>query len=794
MDDKFTDKAREALSIAQQSLSKFKQNQLDVEHILYGLLEQTDGLVGEILEWMDISPLAVKNRVEESLRRAPQIEFMGSSSQAQVYVTPRAKRTLDLALEEARRLKDEFCGTEHLLIAISDEREGDVFRILTEYGITKERIYGALQSVRGTARVEDANAESKYRVLRKYSRDLTKLAKDGKLDPVIGREEEILRVIQVLSRRTKNNPVLIGEAGVGKTAIVEGLGQKIVSGDVPEQLKEKRVIALDMGALVAGSKFRGEFEERMKAVMEEIKRAKGEIILFIDELQQIVGAGAAEGAIDASTMLKPALSRGELQCVGATTLDEYHKYIEQDAALERRFQPVYVGEPSIDDTVTILEGLKDKYEAHHGVKISDEALAASARLSARYISDRFLPDKAIDLVDEAASRLRMEIYSMPEDLKEMESTLKRLTAEGQEAVRRRDYERAASLRDETKSLAEDLNKKKNRWMEERKIDEVVDEEDIAEVVSKWTGIPVARMLESEREKLLEMEEKLKERVIGQDEAVTLISDAIRRSRSGLADPTKPMGTFVFLGPTGVGKTELVKSLAWFLFDSEDAMVRIDMSEYMEKHTVSRLIGAPPGYVGYEEGGQLTEAVRRRPYRVILFDEIEKAHPDVFNVMLQIFDDGRLTDGQGRTVDFRNTIIIMTSNVGSELFRDGDYSRTKEVVLERLRSTFKPEFLNRIDEIVVFHALDEESIKKIVELRLGDLKRRLASEGIEIEVNDTVKRLIAQRGFLPEYGARPLARTIQRLIENPLSKLLIEGKFKRGDTIAVNLTDDKIQFS
>jgi len=794
MYERFTEKAREALAIAQESLGKFRHNQLDTEHVLYGLLDQTGGLVSHILEVMEIPVPSVKNRVEEALRRSPQVEFLSPGGQAQVYITPRAKRTLDCALEEARRLKDEFCGTEHIFIAISDEREGPVSRIFGEFGITKERIYGALQSVRGTARIEDANAESKYRILQKYSRDLTKLARDDKLDPVIGREEEIRRVIQVLSRRTKNNPALIGEPGVGKTAIVEGLAQKIVSGDVPEQLKEKKVIALDMSGLVAGSKFRGEFEERLKAVMEEIRRAKGEIIVFIDELQQIVGAGAAEGAIDASTMLKPALARGELQCVGATTLGEYRKYIEQDGALERRFQPVLVREPTVEDTVNILKGLKDRYEAHHGVKISDKALEAAARLSARYISDRFLPDKAIDLVDEAASRLRMEIYSMPQELKDMEDELKRLSAEGREAVIRRDYERAADLRDKTNSLADELNEKKAQWMEERRIDEIVDEEDIAEVVSKSTGIPVSKMLESERDKLLKMEEKLKQRVIGQNEAVTLISDAIRRSRSGLADITKPMGTFIFLGPTGVGKTELAKTLAWFLFNSQDAMVRIDMSEYMEKHTVSRLIGAPPGYVGYEEGGQLTEAVRRRPYTVILFDEIEKAHPDVFNIFLQIFDDGRLTDGRGRTVDFRNAIIIMTSNIGSDLFQSEEYNRSKEIVLEKLKNTFKPEFLNRIDEVIVFRALDEEVIRRIVELQLRGLGTRLADEGIILELTEDVKQLIAEEGFVPEYGARPLSRTIQRLIENPLSKLLIERRFTQGDTVVGRRIDRKIEFS
>ncbi|MCH7761370.1 AAA family ATPase [candidate division TA06 bacterium] len=792
--DRFTEKAQEAIALAQDSLSRFHHNQLDTEHLLFGLLEQPEGLVPILLTRIDCDPERVKREVVDALEQSPKVSLEGGGL-GQVYITPRVKRVFDLAYEEAKRIRDEYVGTEHLLLAIAEEREGAANRILRECGVTKEKIYQALQTIRGGQRVTDPGAESKYMVLEKYSVDITRLAEEGKLDPVIGREEEIRRVIQVLSRKTKNNPVLIGEAGVGKTAIVEGLAQKIVQSDVPEILKGKRVIGLDMGALVAGSKFRGEFEERLKAVLKEIQSAKGEIILFIDELHTIVGAGAAEGAIDASNMLKPALARGELQTIGATTLDEYRKHIEKDGALERRFQLVYVEEPSIEDSIEIMKGLRDGYESHHGVKISDEALEAAVRLSDRYISDRFLPDKAIDLVDEAGSKLRIDIYSAPKELKELEERLNHLVQEGQEAVAARRYERAAELRDETDRLQKEYQEKKAKWMKERGIDDVVGEEDIAELVSQWTGIPVKRMLQEESERLLQMEERLHQRVIGQEDAIRLVSDAIRRGRSGLKDPKRPIGSFLFMGPTGVGKTELAKSLAEFLFDSEEAMVRIDMSEYMERHAVSRLIGAPPGYVGYEEGGQLTEPVRRRPYRVILFDEIEKAHPDVFNALLQILDDGRLTDGQGRTVDFKNTVIIMTSNVGSEWISTmtEDYEKMTERVMEESRRKFRPEFLNRIDEIVVFHSLSFEEIERIVVLQIEKVKQNLAGQGISLETSQEAKAFLARKGYDSNYGARPLRRTIGRLIETPLSKKIIQGEFKRGDTIEVDLEKDELVF-
>ncbi len=802
--DRFTEKAQEAIALAQESLSRFHHTQLDTEHILWGLLEQVEGLVSQILTKLGIDSQRVKSRVEEALLKAPQVYFEGTGPQAQVYITPRAKRVFDLAWEEARRIKDEYVGTEHLFIAICEEREGAASIVLREFGVTKEKVYQVLQEIRGGQRVTDPDAESKYMVLEKYSRDVTKLAGEGKLDPVIGRDEEITRVIQVLSRRTKNNPVLIGEPGVGKTAIVEGLAQKIVSGDVPETLKDRKVIALDMGSLVAGSKFRGEFEERMKAILNEMKRAQGEIVLFLDELHTIVGAGAAEGAIDASNMLKPALARGELQCIGATTLDEFKKRIEKDGALERRFQPVFVGEPSVEDTIKILRGLRDKYEAHHGVKISDEALETAATLSHRYISDRFLPDKAIDLIDEAASKLKMDIYKAPPELKDLEKRLKHLIKEGQEAVAARKYERAAELRDETDALQSEYAEKKAGWMKDRGIDEVVGEEDVGEVVSRWTGIPVTRMLEEESEKLLNMEERLHQRVIGQDEAIDAVSDAIRRSRSGLKDPNRPIGSFIFLGPTGVGKTELAKALAEFLFDSEEAMVRLDMSEYQERHTVSRLIGAPPGYVGYEEGGQLTEAVRRRPYRVILFDEIEKAHPDVFNSLLQILDDGRLTDGHGRTVDFRNAVVIMTSNVGTREIEKGAalgfqkrtdaaefHKDMKDVLLLELRKSFSPEFLNRVDETIVFQHLSAEDLRRIVELQAKRVAETLEEQKIHLELTDAAKDVLAEKGYDPNYGARPLKRTIQRLVESPLSKKLIQGEVKEGDKVVVDARDGEI---
>ncbi|OQX55362.1 MAG: Clp protease [Candidatus Cloacimonas sp. 4484_209] len=785
--EKFTEKAQEVIQIASEGLDIFHHNQLDAEHILWALLKQKNGLVSNILKKLGIRSDTVLDKVEEELNKTPQVHYEYGTTEKQIYLTPRAKKVFDLAQDEALRLKDEFVGTEHLFVALADINDGGVAKVFNEFSITKEKIYQALQKIRGGQRVTDPNPESKYMVLEKYSTDLTKLATEGKIDPVIGRDDEIKRVIQVLSRRTKNNPVLIGEAGVGKTAIVEGLAQKIASDDVPEILKNKRVIQLDIGSLLAGSKFRGEFEERLKAVMNEIKKSKGEIILFIDELHTIVGAGAAEGAIDASNMLKPALARGDLQTIGATTLDEYRKYIEKDSALERRFQPVFVSEPSIEDSIAILKGLRDKYESHHGVKISDAAIEAAVKLSHRYISDRKLPDKAIDLIDEAAAKLRIDIYSLPLEIKELEQKIKKLTLEGKEAVQSRAYERAAQLRDEVDALQKEFTEKRDNWLRERGIDDVVGEEDIAEIISKWTGIPVRKMLTEESERLLKMEEKLHERVVGQDEAINSVSEAIRRARAGLKDPQKPIGSFLFLGPTGVGKTELAKSLAAFLFDTEDAMVRIDMSEYMEKHTVSRLIGAPPGYVGYEEGGQLTEAVRRRPYRVILLDEIEKAHSDVFNVLLQILDDGRLTDGQGRTVDFKNCVIIMTSNIGSAWIQENadNYERMKMGITEELKRKFKPEFLNRLDDIIVFHPLTKEDIKKIIDIQLKNLSERLKEKNIEIELTEPAKEELAQEGFDKIYGARPLKRVIQKRIENPLASKIINGEIKEGNKLTVD---------
>ncbi|MEO0136645.1 MAG: AAA family ATPase [candidate division WOR-3 bacterium] len=794
--DKFTQKAQEAIALAQEILDEYNHQELDVEHIFLALLRQEDGLVPKILRKMDIMPDVIQRRLESILDFRPKVY---GAATAQIYITPRTKKLISLAQAEAQRMKDEYVGTEHLFLAIAEETEGETVKILREFAITKEKIYQALQIIRGSQRVTDQDAESKYMALERYARDITALAKQGKLDPVIGRDNEIKRVIQILSRRTKNNPVLIGEAGVGKTAIVEGLAQRIVEKNVPEILKDKRILALDMGALVAGSKFRGEFEERLKAVMDEIRKGKGEIILFIDELHTIVGAGAAEGAIDASNMLKPALARGELQCIGATTLNEYRKHIEKDAALERRFAPVYVGEPSIEDSIKILQGLKSRYESHHGVIIDDSAINAAVKLSHRYLTERHLPDKAIDLIDEACARARIEIYSMPEELKEMEKRLEQLTEEGKRAVEMRNYELAAKLRDETETLQKEYRKKKNEWMKQRGIDDRVTEEDIAEIISSWTGIPVSRMLESEMDKLLKMEERIHERLVDQEDAVVAVSDAIRRSRAGLKDPKRPIGSFIFLGPTGVGKTELARALAEFLFDTEDAMVRIDMTEYQEKHTVSRLIGAPPGYVGYEEGGQLTEAVRRRPYRVILFDEFEKAHPDVFNVLLQLLDDGRLTDGQGRTVDFKNTIVIMTSNLGSEIITENlkngkfDYEQTKREVYRVLERSVKPEFLNRIDEVIVFKPLGFEEIKGIVERELKKVGKNVAEFGYNIEFTEKVKDFLAHEGFDPVYGARPLRRAIQRLIENPLSKKIIAGEFAKNSTIKVDMERGEVVF-
>ena len=805
--ERFTEQAQEALALSQELLRQYHHSQWDVEHILLALLQQERGLVGDILRKLGVDVDAMRQGVEAVLGRFPKAEY----ETGQVYVTPRIANLIRKAGDEADRLKDEFIGTEHLLIAMAGEERGEAASILRRFGIDQEKVYRALQDIRGGHRVTDARAESKYRSLEKYGRDLTEMARRGKLDPVIGRDDEIKRVMQILTRRTKNNPVIVGEAGVGKTAIAEGLAQKIVADDVPNSLKGRRVIALDMGALVAGSKFRGEFEERLKAVMDEIRQSQGEVILFIDEIHTVVGAGAAEGAIDASNMLKPALAHGELQCIGATTLDEYRRFIEKDKALERRFQPVYLNEPTVEQTIEILKGLRPRYEAHHKIKISDEALEAAARLSQRYIADRHLPDKAIDLIDEAASKLRIDTESAPPEIKSLEQRVKQLVNEEEAASQRQDYERTAQLKVERLRLEEEYNQAKAKWLQEEKLDEVVDGEDIAQLISKWTGIPVSQMMEGEAEKLIHMEERIHERLVNQDEAVTAVAEAIRRSRAGLKDPKRPIGSFIFLGPTGVGKTELARTLAGFLFDDENAMVRLDMSEYQERHTVSRLIGAPPGYVGYEEGGQLTEAVRRRPYRVILLDEIEKAHPEVFNSLLQLLDDGRLTDGHGRTVDFKNTVVIMTSNVGVELIRrdmslgfatkkEEDktqkqaYETMKEKVLAEMRKTFRPEFINRIDEIIVFHQLTEEQLGSIVELLVKDLQGRLAEKKVNIELTKKAKSWLVKEGYDPVYGARPLKRAIERYVENPLSAKILQGEFSPGDTVMVDLGDEGLTFS
>jgi len=805
--ERFTEQAQEALALSQQLVQQYHHSQWAVPHILLALLRQEGGLVGDILKELGVNVEVVRQQVEADLDKVPKVTY----ETGQIYATPSIAQLLTKAGEEADRLKDEFIGTEHLFIAMAGMAEGESANILRRFDVDQEKVYGALQKLRGGHRVTDARAESKYRSLEKYGRDLTEFARQGKLDPVIGREDEIKRVMQVLTRRTKNNPVIVGDAGVGKTAIAEGLAQKIVADDVPDSLKGRKVVALDMGALVAGSKFRGEFEERLKAVMDEVRQAQGEVILFIDEIHTVVGAGAAEGAIDASNMLKPALAHGELQCVGATTLDEYRKFIEKDKALERRLQPVFVGEPSVEATIEMLRGLRPRYEAHHKIKISDEALEAAARLSQRYISDRHLPDKAIDLIDEAASKIRIDAQSAPPEVKALEQQLKQLTNEEEAASQRQEYEHAAQLKSERLRLEDEYNQAKSSWFKQERIDEVVDEEDIAQLISKWTGIPVSHMLEGEAEKLLHMEERIHDRLVNQEEAVVAISEALRRSRAGLKDPSRPIGSFMFLGPTGVGKTELVRTLAQFLFDDENSMVRLDMSEYQEKHTVSRLIGAPPGYVGYEEGGQLTEVVRRRPYRVILLDEIEKAHPEVFNTLLQLLDDGRLTDGHGRTVDFKNTVVIMTSNAGAELIKreasigfatkkDGakarkqGYEVMKEKVMTEVKKTFRPEFLNRLDEIIVFHELTEEQLRSIVDLMVMDLQKRLAERKLEIEVNDGAKSWLAKEGYDPMYGARPLKRAIERHVENPLSTKLLRGEFSPGDTIIVDLKGDVLTFT
>ena len=801
--DRFTERAQNAAQRAYEILPRYGHNQVDTEHILMALLEQPEGVVSDLVEHMGADAAAIRKKLDNVLRNSPRANVYGGGT-GQVFITPRVKRVLDLSQQEANRLRDEYISTEHIFLAITSERNTHAARILAESGITTDRIYEAVKKVRGGQRVTDPKAETRYRTLEKFSRNLTQLARQGKLDPVIGRDDEILRVVQVLSRRTKNNPVLIGEAGVGKTAIVEGLAIKIATNDVPEILTGKRIVSLDLGAMIAGSRFRGDFEERLKTTIEEIQRSQGEIILFIDELHNVVGAGAASGAMDASNMMKPALARGELQCIGATTLDEYRQHVERDSALERRFATVFVDEPSIEETIEMLHGLRDRYEAHHKVTFSDAALVAAARFSERYVTERHLPDKAIDLMDEAAAKLRVALYTLPPDLKEMKQKVDRLRAEEEAAGAARDYERAADFKTQRLRIEGEFADHREQWQVEHQLDEIVDENDIAEVVGAWTGIPVAQMLETEAEKLLRMEDALHERIIGQDEPITALSDAIRRARSGLKDPKRPIGSFIFLGSSGVGKTELAKALAWFMFDDEDALLQIDMGEYQEQHTASRLFGAPPGYVGYDEGGQLTEAVRRRPSRVVLFDEIEKAHPDVWNALLQILEDGRMTDGQGRTVDFRNTVIIMTSNLGTHHAHKGGAlgfvtGRGDDAQAERaahreidqaLKKAFRPEFLNRVDEILIFSRLSQEQVEQIVGLQLEDIRERLQEHGMEIELTDAARKWLANEGFDPQFGARPLRRALQRYIESPLSVQLLRGKFKDSDCVVVDADEQE----
>tara|TARA_B100000949_G_scaffold41205_1_gene34895 strand:- start:5655 stop:8105 length:2451 start_codon:yes stop_codon:yes gene_type:complete len=796
--EQFTEQAQEVLHNSEEMVRRYKHSQWDVEHVLTALLDLEKGTPEDILSELGIEADAVKARLHQMLEAAPKV----TNQNNQIYSTPRAAQLLENAKSEADRLKDEYIGAEHLFVAATMETQGDSAEILKEFGIDQEKVYQALMTVRGGHRVDDPRAESHYRSLEKYTIDLTKLAREGKLDPVVGRDDEIRQVMQTLSRRKKNNPAIIGEAGVGKTAIAEGLAARIVAGDVPNSLKNRRVLALDMGGLVAGSKFRGEFEERLKSVVDEVKQAQGEVILFLDEVHTMVGAGAAEGGIDASNLLKPALARGELQCIGATTTDEFRRYIEKDSALERRFQPIYLEEPTVEETVEILKVLRPRYEAHHKVEIDDSALHAAARLSDRYIVDRHLPDKAVDFIDEASSKLRIDAESLPSGLTKSEEQIHRLADQEEAAAQRSEYEVAAQIRTERLRLEAEYEAEKQQSLGERNIDMVVRESDIAELVSKWTGIPTGRLLGGEAERLVNMEDGLHQRIIGQEEAVTAVSEAIRRSRSGISDPKRPIGSFIFLGPTGVGKTELARALAEFLFDDESNMIRLDMSEFMEKHTVSRLIGAPPGYIGYDEAGQLTEAIRRRPYRVVLFDEIEKAHPDVFNILLQILEDGRLTDGHGRTVDFRNTVIIMTSNLGIENLRrqsfgfrtDGqekatDDQRLKDSVEEALKRAFRPEFLNRIDETIVFHSLTQDQIVRVVDLMVKDVQDRLQDRNITFSLTPAAGLWLAKEGFDPVYGARPLRRAVQRHLENYLSKKILAGELQEGDHVEVDADED-----
>jgi len=790
--DRFTEQAQQVLQASQQLVRESRHAQWDVEHVLFALVRFKDGLAREVLTKMGIDVEALGRRIKQTLDRAPRLEH----DVVQIYTTPRIVRMLEAANAEAGRLQDEYVGVEHLLIAITDEREGEAARILAEFEITKERIYRALRGVRGSARVDSPTAESRYRSLERYSRDLTQLAREGKIDPVIGRDVEVARVMQVLNRRTKNNPVLIGEAGVGKTAIVEGLAQRMADGDVPDRLRDKRVLALDMGALLAGSKFRGEFEERLQAVMKEVKDSAGEVILFIDELHQVVGAGGAEGAIDASNMMKPALARGELHVIGATTLDEYRKHIEEDPALERRFSPVYVDEPSEEDAIAILRGVRPRYEEHHGVKITDAAIESAVRLSARYLSERHLPDKAIDLIDEAASRHVIESESLSPDLRDLKRRLDAASARIDAAAAREDFEEAARVKQEVLGVQSEYERLRGAWTSEHGISKEVGETDIAALIAQMTGIPVDRMLEGEAERLLEMEQVLHERVIGQDRAIEVLSDAIRRARSGLKDPRRPIGSFIFVGPTGVGKTYLAKALAAYMFDDPDALIRLDMSEYQERHTVSRLVGAPPGYIGYDQAGELTEAVRRRPYRVILFDEIEKAHPDVFNALLQVMDDGRLTDTHGRTVDFRNTVIILTSNLGTgektqpigfvRSQSEAEADSQRKSVETALRRAFRPEFLNRIDDVIIFEPLTETEIAEIAHLEIEEVRSRLADRRIDFTVSDAAVAALVKEGFDPNFGARPLRRTIERRVENPLAKRVLLGEVEPGNCIDVDV--------